>query len=1486
MNELISWVVIFTLLFESAVAPLAAADQGDGRHLPSTAVQARVNSAALQETSVSFRELILAHPLIGRLVRAQSEPHGLLSPHYFQQGADDSPGPGTTGLPPSPSRESDETHYLDRPGKRALIWANRFKWIPSFREVVIPAIEQYRTLSQERDLRLNQTTRTDYEHLTKEMTGFSNVRIFPNDKPPKEMESFIQSAGYTPLLAVQGDTLYIKEAVYAIPDIRVRNGLLAWSFAYARASSFLIRHPTWQQLLMTATRRWARATHPFDYAAIIWGFLRLDLVRMIRRTRQLKTVPPVTLEQILQTANIRSESSRQFLAFIYAKANTFYKDKVGHDWLHPSGISYFANATATALLVAEAYPRPEVIAAALLCDLTTQEISSLVQHKIGIEQARLWEVQGLTNALQDMMQQPFQPDLAQMGRNQTDYSVQYYTNRFIQVSDQIAHRRGVDFTSLLYASVAARSRAIFTIAPANKEELRRKNLEFQVVYSPLLERLGTSLAPFLRNSYLRNYQPTLYEKIRRIVHDTLNMSPEQVDDELERLSENLCAALPGLGIQLNKVTVKPRRKLYVTIWEKWIEELLEAKARGQKVPLAQGDKLLASQKDLLGLRVIVNTPQELEMLGPILDQLLGTLERPTARLEGSLRKVHLHGRLAYQMTNFQYQNPYADDGSMITAELQIMTREFYRERYVSGQSPMKYQEAHWKVKARRIIHNLTSGIRDLPMWSGQQFDHQDPPLTGDSKKDAEAIRDSLKRWVFPLYTTDPSAMTAERVDAYAWKILKLSAESIMSDIVSHPDAGGRGPDDYPDPYNLGFVADAMNRAVAKVSNRTPVSLTTKLAPDTALVFDYQQPRSYSTAGRTSVFHEASSPWEKVHIVASVFPKPEDRDHLNESGREILGDLFGNLNDESFRRKILGPLLQWQGFRGNENGFYQAIALAQDDSLISPTDREPFKRLESEIKEWYSQRFVQFDFSQSKIITNYLGDKQYYALNITVDEAQIGFLADFTEQLPDYKIETFSVKTLPGNRAQVQLIIPCDEGILKEKAEEGLKHLVRMLKGVHRYRGDRPPPEKGERVKIDLLFSEKAVQERGILHTLARHLSDLDILIESGRLEGLWLELAIVAPSSFKKYPRRTVEEVLQKELSDVPDLVGDFEIKPAALGPATVAELRRILAEVALKEIREEFWNYLPFDPRVELVRKVLIGDQTGEPDEQAVSRFRTFWEKIITVYHPSQDNEWAKEQRRENGAPALVHLLEVTWMYLKLPSPDLNGVLAASAHDLLEYGVMNVVEKAGKAPDLVQNELIKALQANLPSYIAKTVLKIVRELTQKFGQSYAEFIGPIASQGSLNAVIIKLFDEVSNIKYSRTEPGSDRPRRISRAVRFYLDMINLPRYEENPNYDAARNELLATVISRGWDLARLEPYYEKGRLVEAEVLVTREKMPSSIAAFLALLGHMKLHSRMGFNRPQLKAFKSLLLRLNHELTIPVVESTSSGAPKKESRSA
>jgi hypothetical protein len=913
--------------------------------------------------------------------------------------------------------------------------------------------------------------------------------------------------------------------------------------------------------------------------------------------------------------------------------------------------------------------------------------------------------------LNRLWDEPFNPKINPSG---PDYTVQYYTNRTLKLIEALANdptfNRQVKanpeskkqfMSSLFILILGDKLHTLSTLTlDSNRDLIQRMGLEIQCVYAPLAERFGQfDMAAALRNEVFRTGIPNLfptnsqelseylprwlrnmllslgflshpttrmdttqeYREFRQIYRQKLGLSHTQSKALLNQFFNRL-KAIPGME---GLITILTREKTYESAFQKWTSR----NAYSEEDPW---------WLDFLGILTVFETPADLARYRSTLVRSLGTPENPTVNGE-EIDVVRLKGRVAYQSVKFSFLNPYRKDGSSVFGELQAMTRQYYNY-FLSGRSPAKYEEAHWKKTAQRTINNIFRKLYP-GTHSRQQFDHTDPLLTGDLGDDLTAACDDLKDSVFPLHASMSQPRDEESMqipDNLQWQITKLQKvgdkDPKLADLAFHADAG-YSPTHYSDFRRLLIErspksAHETNRYVQKSPPETLRLIYKLQATDVILFFDDpSRPRGISKAHEEELPNRVTSPRASVLLLKDL-GKPNDIQDWILRGRQDLAKRFGDITDPDFVEHVLQPVQHWMGLKTSEE-FYLAWGYSKTNKEC--TKAPALVVFQERFNEWYSHRFVVPKVSAAPLPGGLL------KITIRAEENPLNFMQTIMGIVAKRKLP------LTSQLAMTTAVTGTVEIVLTIQPPKGFGHkdaaaLANELRYARHPRQARLEHQDAERYTISMTLTKKEelVEKPGLILKLVQDLNARGIQVETITLNphNSDLQWVVLAPPEQAK--NQTPEQVLKTELNklETGEVLLKYRVDKTGLNDTTETELRAFFASEA-EQIPEAHRSELAFNPKK--VIKELPSRTQGYLDETFMKNVRNFYGIVTDFFghpdpnHPS-NNDWAQpETRREGGAPYLIHLLSTTWNMMTIGGvKDLDLILVALGHDLFENGPNN----------------------------------------------------------------------------------------------------------------------------------------------------------------------------------------------------------------------
>src|SRR5262249_40024729 len=159
------------------------------------------------------------------------------------------------------------------------------------------------------------------------------------------------------------------------------------------------------------------------------------------------------------------------------------------------------------------------------------------------------------------------------------------------------------------------------------------------------------------------------------------------------------------------------------------------------------------------------------------------------------------------------------------------------------------------------------------------------------------------KWIHPIFTLDPNAMTNNDLGSIPWEDpLKLPENAVVGDLVFHPSVGGR-PKEYFEPFRVVVKPDPDHTGEFKI-DREPLALTDPLQPGDRIVFKKakeDKPLGWSSKGRERLFNKVATARAKL----CLWPEKTPLGGLAAiKGRELIEEQYGNLESGRYEKYIL------------------------------------------------------------------------------------------------------------------------------------------------------------------------------------------------------------------------------------------------------------------------------------------------------------------------------------------------------------------------------------------------------------------------------------------------------------------------------------------------------------------------------------------------------------------------------------------------------
>jgi len=1192
------------------------------------------------------------------------------------------------------SRLSETTpaafRYFHRPGKTILKAARILKIIPGpayerfqnwFKflmglhdELAQPPKDEYR--------RIPNALKGEWEAQTRDIAGI-RVEIVFDDEAQERLGTLKDVEGdftYIPISKIEikepdiqighrynPTTIFIKESIYRIPDVKLRRRVLGMVIGHEKAEiwiqtekdRFLVR------VLLAATRLFGANSAESQIEKLAKGLMFLYYWRIRGKLKRLVKTPPIDFSTLknLYLRRKPADWELHLLEGAYQVMEKSYRPS-NKDKEYPSGESYSSKATRDTRDLILLGASATTIAAALLQEIPESEMPGLHARLQAVFLDYAWlhpdkvaEICGLIGGL-NLLQK--QPSNLRLRKDRPNFAIQYQSNFEIQLIRLVANDFKVPYPSLLNLTMVENSNSLPTIDPiSQKGQLDRTSSLMQFVLAPLAERHGRGrLARELANAVFKIQDPTAYEDTRTAFRKRLGMSHAQVQtlipsiakrlDEVVRTQYGIEPAVLPLGTSpLGGDNPNGREKWYWSSAQKGI-----------------GDTPIPGQMDLAGWMVVVQTPEEVERLRHGLDEDISTDKLPTKRVRERAPRVIRgpDGRIVYQLANFEFENPYLP-GHTVVAELQIMTAEYHFRHYISGQSPAAYRYPHWWVEAKRDADIKAFGKHKISYGEGQQFNQRDPLLSGNFDQDAEAIADHVDRdveakaddrqehvYVDVATSRIPIAnqtLKENDLEAVEWDPLHLRNHARGADVVFHPNVGGH-LNSRPKLWRLVPAPSRLPPGGEIVYNLEPIALSDAIKRGDTIVVD--QANETDALDTTALLNLATSPW--AHLALRDLDKAssdyERRSNLVQEGRKSM---VGNLEREEqtrYQDAVIKPLADALDFLDLDD-FYVAIALAERDKRANKTaQNSPFIQLQKDYDAHLVRQFVQYGAFTYKHDDDII-------VRLKFDEDQIGILADVLRILRQNGEEVVAWEqhtSTPGEGIIRINLGRAPANLTLEQFKDKSNKIENALKaGLFRRRGERVPPEDGRRLQVNFEITRHA--GRNALESFADTMQRLDIDIEEGHPEkdlgdDAYSCTLVVPRLKEKKGQERNARILIEQTMSDLQDrgIIRRFDIHDAPMTDSTRQELLAMMQRER-SAIPEEFAGEFPVEQQTPLPPDFIPIKIEGPIDDGLVSDvYRALRLSYRYLGHPNPAirNVWAKRQIRRTGAPFAVNSMAATY--------------------------------------------------------------------------------------------------------------------------------------------------------------------------------------------------------------------------------------------------
>ncbi|HVO32916.1 MAG TPA: hypothetical protein VMU17_03315, partial [Elusimicrobiota bacterium] len=1176
---------------------------------------------------------------------------------------------------------------LRRPGRiqsRILRWLLVFTPLggqrPNLRDL-------HDELSKQIGTYLTDWDKEEWEGTLRELAG-RDVVIVRNADASSVLTPIGNGAGaYVPLAQWNGKTIQLKESLFRIEPHLLRNIVLAFVLAHELSEIWIVEHPgRWKTRFLTALGGLLSPSQPLEMAAhiLLWASAS-HMKPLLRGLRDVVYTPALSLRAVLPIHHAQTDDEG-LVEKAYDLAQAEYR---GASNL-PSGMNYFAEVTREASVITTMNLPAAATVALLLRHLRPERLDPL-ERLLGIGQDQADDIRNLIAGLGRMTRNAWNPKLV---AGKPTYAVQNFTNRAIKVTGEIAtqlaeSRRPESAEagplaarlqpSLLAMMFADRCVVLETVDLRNRPLLvRRLYDQILTVWSPLAERLGVQdVAERLADEALRFKYPAEYSHVKRARDVALGLTDEQEQAELGYMRGRLAAVARAAQLGADSFTVTGRAKGIFSLREKWLFRSQTKKKSDE--PTWEINQSL----DLLAYRIVVDNPREMDRLRHALGNGLSTPERPIQRLEeGREIARDSKGNIILEKFNVRYANPY-DTTKTITAEVQVMTRGYF-PTYLSGRSMARFYLGHWMMKAKRVVDNRLRGRSVPELALGEQFDHQDPPLTGDFSADVLAAAESLEPFEFPAVVGGVEAPDVAESEFDVLKLRKqnryrratrrhrkskearpdLNEEPLIADAAFHPTVGGR-PSEYPQAVELPPAAadpSARQRPIPR-SLWDPVSSSQMLwlnPTHTGKLDDAEYARLRDAVASASA------------CLALMEGPGNQQEHLNElerEGRDLLRPRFGDPDDPEVQKQVLRPAMASLGIPlDRPDRLYQALALSDRHERKKFTaDQSQFVPLHDDFQKWVDLNFV------TRLASV---EREPSAVKIveTIDESQVGVLAGDVATISGqgWNIRGFQQRQISELQYQIIYELDSGPGWTDGPSEAALRQLERALKLKQLRRGENPPPDGGRWLDIHVHFPPALAPKPGVLASAVQRLADKKVDVRSGRLQDLDLTLRVLAPAELARDKGAALVELLT--MGGLADYVS---VQSSPLSEATIDVLQQMVIEE--RERIEQLYN---LDLR-ELGREPMSGLQARAPapddvvDEDAVGFFHQAGRLAaqwfgIGAYKPGEAFVHVK-MRSDGKIPYFIHLLGVVRVVINEGRVrDMPAIIAWLLHDIFEEGPEN----------------------------------------------------------------------------------------------------------------------------------------------------------------------------------------------------------------------
>jgi len=1238
--------------------------------------------------------------------------------------------------------EFPSVRHFHRPGPVLNRIARLIRWFPLLHERFQKRIDFYITLHDElsqrkgiNDSYLTQSLIKEWQEQLSIIAGTS-VEIIPDATAESQLGLLRDEEGDEPYVAIaqsrvsapdknlghifRKSTIFLKEALFHISDPELRRFAIGIVLGHEQAEIWIKTHENaifTRTLIRCMTFLGAQTIdQKIERSAklLTLGFYAL----MGRQLKKIVKTPPVqlhTLINLYKTENPGADSSEIYLIeAAYWLADKHYRPD-NQDKMYPSGESYSSKTTRDARDLIRQGGDASTVATALLQELPKDaiEVSKLqaALEDIHTFKAFKWldeqktaNIAGLIKGLKYIQQQPSK---LHFPKDRPNYVIQRQNQYEIQLIKRIAQENAVPYDSLLLLTWVHFTNVFPTINSETQENLfQRAASVMKFVLSPLSERHGRGLlAREISNAVFKFLHPQAYQETKTRFRKLLGMTHEQAQEFIPKISDRLghvvrekygivLPKLPRGTSPLGRRNPNGREKWYWSAFQKGI-----------------GDTPIEDQKDPIGWMVVVKTTEDLERIRHSLDEDIGTEELLTERVGQRTRVIRdPQGHIAYQLSNFRFENPY-DPTHTVIAELQIMTEEYHQKHYISGVSPAAYRYPHWWLEPKRDADIEVFQEHQISMKQGQQYNIEDPTLTGDLLFDSAAIAEKHKTHLYvqvtgtPLKHENSLKDNSKNISSVEWNPLELHPNALGIDVIMHPSVGG-SLDRRPKIWRLEAFTNDQNNAENPRYTWRKIGLSDPIKPgDTIVVDEAADNFPLAETEIHNLLQAATSPWAHMILrnltATSTTAFNSRRASLIEEGRALMNTTTeGKSSLPDYIQTVITPLILSMDFENLED-FYVALALASEDEKSGKTyEDSPFIRAKTDYDDLLQRQYVTYHLGSRSISQN------LFSIDIHYDEDQIGVLADCIQFLSTEGANITGWTQEPGERGTgtLTLLVPMVSG-------HPISSLTKAIKSkLYRRRGQSPPPEDGRRLQVTFEVSTG----KQTLDRFANEMKRLKIAIEEGhqlpqpQTYSCILNMPRIEEEGREKNGVTLLEKTMENLIHE--GLIETFAVHDAPMTDSTRDNLLAILRNE--QQLFPNQPGILSNSTQQNLLPAIAASHNPGPIDDGMISDFHRAL-NIMYRYlgHPRAENAWARQQYRRNGDLFASHAIASTYALIhEAKQRYARAILRQLLYTVVREGPENVWRQIRES---TLPELAKALTTE--GINTKSQDDIVRRLTKRF---------------------------------------------------------------------------------------------------------------------------------------------------------------------------